>query len=67
LLCQLQQVHVAAELVLVVAATLAVAAESGALLVADLAPRLLFTAEAFAQHRLSVAAAHTLPAEVSAE
>jgi len=63
-LCQLQQVLAAAESGLVVAATLAVAAGPGALLVAVLAPRRLSTA-AFEQHRLS--GVHTLPAEVLAD
>jgi hypothetical protein len=46
------------------AATLAVAAASGALLVVAPAPRQLFTVVAFEEHRLSVATGHTLPGEV---
>jgi hypothetical protein len=49
----------------VVAATLAVAAVPGALLVGVLAPRLLSTVAAFELHRLS--GVHTLPAEVLAD
>ena len=51
----------------VAAATLAVAAVSGALLVAALARRRLSTGEAFEEHRPSAAAAHTSPAEVLAD
>jgi hypothetical protein len=51
----------------VAAATLAVAAASVALLVAALAPRQLSTVVAFQEHRLSAAAADTLPAEVLAD
>jgi len=50
---------------LVVAATLAVAAVPGALLAGVLAPRLVSTAAAFEQYRLS--GVHTLPAEVLAD
>jgi hypothetical protein len=67
LLCQLRQVLAAAESGLVVAATLAVAAAPVALLVAALAPRQLSTVVAFEEHRLSAAAAGTLPAEVLAD
>lgn len=52
---------------LVAAATLVVAVVSGALLVAALAPRQLSTGAAFGEHRLSVAAEHTLPGEVLAD
>jgi hypothetical protein len=52
---------------LVVAATLAVAAVPGALLVGVPAPPQVSTAAAFEEHRLSVAMVHTLPAEVSAD
>ena len=51
--------------VLVEAATLAVAAVPGALLVEALAPRQLSTVAAFEQHQLS--RAHIIPAEVSAD
>jgi len=51
---------------LVVAVTLAVAAVSVALPVEALGPRQLSTGGAFEQHRLSAAAVHTSPAEVSA-
>jgi 2-keto-3-deoxy-6-phosphogluconate aldolase len=57
------QVLAAAEAVLL-AATLAVAAASGALLVVAPAPRQPFMVVAFEEHRLSVATGHTLPAEV---
>ena len=50
---------------MVEAATLAVAAVPGALLVEGLAPRQLSTVAAFEQHRLS--RVHTIPAEVSAD
>ncbi|OLB43443.1 MAG: hypothetical protein AUI00_03800 [Verrucomicrobia bacterium 13_2_20CM_2_54_15] len=49
---------------LAVAATLAVAAAPGALLVVVPAPRQPFTVVAFEEHRLSVAMGHTLPGEV---
>jgi hypothetical protein len=51
----------------VVAVTLAVAAVLVALLVEALARRQPSTVAAFGQHRLSVVAAHTLPAEVLAD
>jgi len=60
LLCPLWQV-------LAVAATLVVAAVSVALLVGALAARPRSTGVAFEQHRLSAVAAHTLPAEASAD
>jgi hypothetical protein len=63
LVSQRGQVLAAAEAVLL-AATLAVAAASGALLVVAPAPRQLFTVVAFEEHRLSVATGHTLPGEV---
>jgi len=66
LLCQLQQVLAAAVSVLVVeAATLAVAAVQGALLAEALAPRQVSTVAAFEQHQLS--GVHIIPAEVSAD
>ncbi|HYT18755.1 MAG TPA: hypothetical protein VEW05_00825 [Candidatus Polarisedimenticolia bacterium] len=49
---------------LAAAATLAVAAAPGALLVVVPAPRQPFTVVAFEEHRLSVATGHTLPGEV---
>ena len=52
-------------LVAVAVATLAPAAASGALLAAAPVLRQLPTAVAFDQRRLSVAAVHTIPAEVS--
>jgi hypothetical protein len=51
----------------VAAATLVVAAVPAVLLVAALALHQLSTAVAFEEHRLSAAAAHTLPAEVLAD
>jgi hypothetical protein len=64
---QCGQVRAATDAVLLAAATSAVAAVSGALLVAAPAPRQPFTVVAFEEHRLSVAMVHTLPAEVSAD
>jgi len=61
------QVLGAAEAVLLGAAMLAGAGAAGALLVAAPAPRQPFTVVAFEEHRLSVAAGPTLPAEVSAD
>ena len=63
LVSQRGQVLAAAEAVLL-AATLAVAAASGALLVVAPAPRQPFTVAVFEEHRLSVATGHTLPGEV---
>jgi hypothetical protein len=72
LLCQLwQDLTVAVgDLVaaaLLVVATLAVAAVPAVLLVAALALHQLSTAVVFEEHQLSVAAGHTLPAEVLAD
>ena len=66
LVSQLGQIR-AAEAVSLAAATLAVAAASGPLLVVAPALRQLFTVVAFEEHRLSVATGHTLPAEVWAD
>jgi hypothetical protein len=63
LVSQRGQVLAVAEAVLL-AATLAVAAASGALLVVAPAPRQLFTVVDFEEHQLSVATGHTLPGEV---
>ncbi len=60
---QCGQVLAAAEAVLL-AATLAVAAALGALLVVVPAPRQPITVVAFGEHPLSVATGHTLPVEV---
>jgi hypothetical protein len=65
LLNQYWQVLTEAEAVLVAVATLAVAAASGALLAAALAPRQASPVAAFEQRRLS--GVHTLRAEVSAD
>jgi len=65
LLNQHGQFPTEAEVALVAAATLAVAAVSAALLVAALVLRQPFTAAVFNQRRLS--GVHTLPAEMSAE
>jgi hypothetical protein len=67
LVSQRGQVLAVAEVVLVAAATLAVAAAPAVLLEAALAPRQPSTVAAFGQRRLSVAVVHTLPAEASAE
>jgi hypothetical protein len=66
LLNQHGQLHVAEEVALVAAVTLAVAAVSAASLVEALARRQHFTVAAFEQHPLSVVTVHILPAEVSA-
>jgi hypothetical protein len=66
LLKQRGQVLAAAEAVLL-AATLALAATLGALLVVVPAPRQPFTVVAFEEHPLSVATGHTSPVEVQAD
>jgi hypothetical protein len=66
LVSQHGQVRAAAAAVLLAAATLAVA-PAAALLVVAPAPRPPFTVVAFEEHRRSVAAVHTLPAEVQAD
>ena len=67
LVSQRGQVRAAAEPALLAVDTVAVAAASGPLLVAALAPRQPFMVAAFEEYRLSVAVVHTLPVEVSAD